>query len=134
MDRSPLLRLAPELRTLIYTFVLTSEYAVTLHDGATQPGLTKTCVQIRRESLPMYFATTRLNAHFVSRVDPLLHFWQSLGTDMVLRMNELCIWVRFDRLCALARVIKILTFDRVGHSRLGGKVSRRRVRSTLAQF
>jgi hypothetical protein len=58
--------------------------------------LTKTCVQIRRESLPMYFSTTRLNAHFVSSIDPLLHFWQSLGADMVLRMNELCIWVRFN--------------------------------------
>jgi hypothetical protein len=93
MDNSPLLRLAPELRNLIYTFVFTSQYAVTLHDGATQPGLTKTCAQIRRESLSMYFATTRLNAHFIRSVDPLLHFWQSLGTDLVLRTNEVCIWV-----------------------------------------
>ncbi|KAF2215964.1 hypothetical protein CERZMDRAFT_94350 [Cercospora zeae-maydis SCOH1-5] len=58
MDRSPFFKLPAELRNLIWSFSLQSEpdSATTFPDIYKEPSLSRTCHQIRAESLLMYYA------------------------------------------------------------------------------
>ncbi|KAF2215876.1 hypothetical protein CERZMDRAFT_81966 [Cercospora zeae-maydis SCOH1-5] len=55
-EQSPLLRLSPELRNLIYEYALTEPTSQEPNLLLPQPALTRTCDRIRRESLLLYYA------------------------------------------------------------------------------
>lgn len=94
MNHSPLLRLSAELRNVIYEHTFTSQYAVTLCSGKVQHPLTKTCRQIRHETLPMYYAVTKFNAHLDDGpATPLAKWLKTQAPELVLCMNGLVIWV-----------------------------------------
>ncbi|KAK4636262.1 hypothetical protein CLAFUR4_02161 [Fulvia fulva] len=93
MNHSPLLRLSAELRNVIYEHTFTSQYAVTLCSGKVQHPLTKTCRQIRHETLPMYYAVTKFNAHLDDGpATPLAKWLKTQAPELVLCMNGLVIW------------------------------------------
>ncbi|GIZ42236.1 hypothetical protein CKM354_000551200 [Cercospora kikuchii] len=54
-EKSPLLRLSPELRNLIYEFALTEPTSQEACILLPQPALTRTCNRIRQESLLLYY-------------------------------------------------------------------------------
>lgn len=93
MEHSVFARLSPELRNRIFSHTFSSDFAVTLHDGNTQHALTKTCRQIRVESLSMYHAMTRFNAHLEDApVTPVVHWLQSIGQEASLLVREINLW------------------------------------------
>ncbi|KAF2171132.1 hypothetical protein M409DRAFT_19102 [Zasmidium cellare ATCC 36951] len=63
MDNSPLNKLSAELRNQIYELALTSDNPVSISDGsAVQPPLTRTCKQIRSESLLLSYGLNSITA------------------------------------------------------------------------
>ncbi|TKA22826.1 hypothetical protein B0A50_07726 [Salinomyces thailandicus] len=94
MDASPLARLSGELRNHIYAFVLNNDgYAIKLQAGGTQHALTKTCRQVRHETLPMYYSLARLNAHLDDGpATPLAHWMETIGPTHSLALNEVNVW------------------------------------------
>jgi hypothetical protein len=93
MDASPLAILAPELRNHIYAFVFDSEYAITLQSNGTQHALTKTCRQLRRETLELYYTLSTLNAHLDDGPStPLANWLRRIGRSNVLFLNEINVW------------------------------------------
>ncbi|KAF7189745.1 hypothetical protein HII31_08852 [Pseudocercospora fuligena] len=94
MDSSQLSRLPPEIRDQIYHTLFTSKYAVTLQSGHVQHPLTITCRQIRQETLAMYYALTRFNAHLDDGpATPLAKWLTTLGPKLTLILGEVNIWV-----------------------------------------
>jgi len=88
MDFSPFSRLSPELRNLICEFVFHSDYAITLQNGRIQHPITRTCHQFRFESLGMYYALSRFNAHLDDGpATPLAKWLRALGSQCLL-LNE----------------------------------------------
>lgn len=109
MEATLLARLSPELRNAIWEAVFTSDYAITLQTGGTQHALTKTCRQIRRETLAMYYTAARLNAHLDDGpATPLAKWLQNIGREHCLLVRELNIWVR-DRLFVTPMVSQLTT-------------------------
>ena len=97
MDGSILARLSPELRNRVYEYVFTSDYAVTLRKGLAQHALTKTCRQIRQETMPMYMSLTRFNAHLDDGpATPLARWLRAVGPEMALLIAEINVWVRYN--------------------------------------
>lgn len=96
MDASPFARLSPELRNLIYEFAFTASdnlKAVTLQNDRIQHGITKTCRQIRRETLTMYYSMTRFNAHLDDGPSiPLARWLKQIGREHCLLLDEINIW------------------------------------------
>ncbi|KAK5128993.1 hypothetical protein LTR85_000326 [Meristemomyces frigidus] len=93
MEASPLARLSPELRNAIWEFAFTSNYAITLQTGGMQHALTKTCHQIRRETLGMYYSIARLNAHLDDGpATPLAQWLRRIGREHCLLLCEVNIW------------------------------------------
>lgn len=68
MDASPLGSLPPELRNRIYELTAISDQPHNLMTG--DPPLTRTCRQIRTESLKLYSATSRLPSPHHRRLPP----------------------------------------------------------------
>ena len=94
MEASPLYRLSPELRNHIYEHVFTSKYAVTLQDQKCQHALTRTCKQLRHETLAMYYATTSLNAHLDDGpAKPLTNWLKVIGSGAVCEIDRINVWV-----------------------------------------
>ena len=93
MDASGLSALSPELRNLIYEFLFTSNYAVTLACGKIMHPLTRTCRQIRHETLSMYLSLTPFNSHLDDRpATPLAHWLRGIGPDLCVLLREVNIW------------------------------------------
>ena len=93
MDASVLVRLSPEIRNAIYEYTFTTDYAVTLKTGAIEHPLTATCRQIRNETLGMYLALTRFNAHLDDGpATPLARWLKMIGPDLSLLLREVNIW------------------------------------------
>lgn len=93
MDSSPLARLSPELRNTIYHHAFTTPYAVTLQPHHIQHPLTRACTQLRRESLSMFYALARFNAHLDDGpADPLARWLKTLGADRCVLLRELNVW------------------------------------------
>ena len=69
METSPLAKLSPELRSKIYSYIIPTqdvqvighplELAVREEIAAIQPAITRTCKQLRKESLQMYYANNQ---------------------------------------------------------------------------
>ena len=124
MDRSPLARLAPEIRNRIYEYTFSSIYAVTLRSGACEHPLTQTCAQIRFETLQMFFATGTFNAHLDDDHTTSLAAWLSaLGSEKLHWVNKIQIWVgdvALSLTCACVLDVAVLTNSscslRKGHS------------------
>ena len=94
MDASNLARLSPELRNCVYEYVFASNYAVTLRTGFIQHELTKTCRQIRHETLQMFMSSTRFNAHLDDGpATPLAQWLRVVGPEVALTIAEINIWV-----------------------------------------
>ncbi|KAF2212439.1 hypothetical protein CERZMDRAFT_84777 [Cercospora zeae-maydis SCOH1-5] len=93
MELSPLYRLSPELRNQIYEQVFSSRYAVTLQDQKCQHALTKTCRQMRRETLAMYYSLTSFNAHLDDGpATPLTTWIKVLGPETVCAIERINVW------------------------------------------
>jgi len=93
MDASGLSALSPELRNLIYEFLFTSNYAVTLAHGKIMHPLTRTCRQMRHETLTMYLSLTPFNSHLDDQpATPLAHWLRGIGPDLCLLLREVNIW------------------------------------------
>ncbi|KAK5684036.1 hypothetical protein LTS10_003900 [Elasticomyces elasticus] len=93
MDDSPFARLSPELRNAIYEAAFNTEYAITLQDNAIQHGITRTCRQLRRETLHMYYSLARFNAHLDDGpTAPLARWLEVLGRDNCLLLREVNVW------------------------------------------
>lgn len=93
MDASTLTRLSPEIRNLVYEFLFTTDYAVTLKTGRIQHPLTLTCRQVRRETLGMYLSLTPFNAHLDDRpAIPLARWLRTIGPELCLLLREVNIW------------------------------------------
>lgn len=94
MDTSPISLLPRELRDIIYEHVFTTPYAVTLQSEHIEHPLTKTCSQLRRETLFMYFSLTRFNAHLDDGPPtPLARWLKTIGPELALRVEEINVWV-----------------------------------------
>jgi len=97
MDDSLFARLSPEIRNRIYEYAFTSDFAVTLRAHGVEHALTQTCVQIRRETLAMFFTMTRFNAHLDDGpAAPLAHWLRALGAEVVLLINQINLWDLHD--------------------------------------
>lgn len=68
MDDSPLNKLSPELRNIIYAYAFTSPKRIELNtsgkDLKKQPGITRVCRQIRNESLLFFYNSNRFKFTF----------------------------------------------------------------------
>ncbi|KAK4508788.1 hypothetical protein PRZ48_002527 [Zasmidium cellare] len=93
MDSSPFMLLSRELRDMIYEYTFTSDYAVKLQTNQIQHPLTRTCVELRRETLDLYFSLTSFNAHLDDGPPtPLIKWMKTMGPEAVLRVKEINIW------------------------------------------
>ena len=93
MEASLLYRLPAELRDLVYEYVFESKYAIKLEHGSIQHPLTKTCRQLRAETLPMYYSMTRFNAHLDDGPATRLCDWlKTLGSEQCLLLREVNMW------------------------------------------
>ncbi|KAK5703961.1 hypothetical protein LTR97_002974 [Elasticomyces elasticus] len=93
MDDSPFARLSPELRNAIYEAAFDTEFAITLQDNAIQHGITRTCRQLRRETLHMYYSLARFNAHLDDGpTTPLARWLEVLGRNNCLLLREVNVW------------------------------------------
>ncbi|KAK4898469.1 hypothetical protein LTR27_004066 [Elasticomyces elasticus] len=93
MDDSPFARLSGELRNSIYEAAFDTEFAITLQDNAIQHGITRTCRQLRRETLHMYYSLARFNAHLDDGpTAPLARWLEVLGRDNCLLLREVNVW------------------------------------------
>lgn len=110
MDSSPFFLLPRELRDIIYEYTFTTRYAVTLQTGNIQHPLTRTCAQLRRETLPLYLSLTRFNAHpdqgpwdsvASEPWQELISWLQAMGTESVAAVKEIGVWVCL--FCSIAR-------------------------------
>lgn len=99
MDPSPLSHLPRELRDLIYEFTFTpckSDQKISLLPGVLHIDhpLTKTCTQIRRETLSLYYSMTCFNAHLQDGPPtPLVGWMRRIGPELVLGVREVNVWV-----------------------------------------
>lgn len=66
MDHSPLNKLSPEIRNIIYGLVFTTDdkvYGARLAQGTNyddvQPSLTRVCKQVRSEHLAIFYASSK---------------------------------------------------------------------------
>lgn len=101
MDNSPFVLLSPELRNIIWEYVfrtsLGNTHTVTLLDGSIFWPLTRTCRQIRYETLAMHLSLTTFNAHFNDGPSTPLAIWlTTLGPERVLQLREIKIWGLHD--------------------------------------
>ncbi|KXS93489.1 hypothetical protein AC579_6909 [Pseudocercospora musae] len=87
MESSLLSRLPPDQKPNVPNS-LHIKYAVTLQSGHVQHPLTKTCRQIRQETLAMYHALTRFNAHLDDGATPLAKWLTILGPKLTLILGE----------------------------------------------
>lgn len=93
MDASPFSLLPQELRDHIYTLLFTTTYATTLATSRIQHPLTRTCRQLRNETLPLHLSLTRFNAHLDDGpATPLAQWLQTIGPAQCLRLREVNIW------------------------------------------
>ncbi|GIZ39465.1 hypothetical protein CKM354_000284700 [Cercospora kikuchii] len=93
MELSPLYRLSPELRNQIYEHVFASRYAVMLQHNSCQHALTKTCRQIRRETLAMFYSLTSFNAHLDDGpATPLTRWIKVIGPETVCGIERINVW------------------------------------------
>ena len=93
MDASILNHVSPEIRNLIFEWLFTSDYAVTLKTGKIQHPLTQTCRQMRREALRMYLSATLFNAHLDDLPAlPLARWLSTIGPDLCLLLRDIQIW------------------------------------------
>lgn len=93
MEASHLARLSPELRNAVYECVFTSDYATTLQNGSIQHALTRTCRQLRYETLGLFYNRTRFNAHLDDGPAlPLAQWLKTVGRDQCQLLNEVNIW------------------------------------------
>lgn len=93
MEESMLARLPPELRNQIYHHTFASKFAVKLDSGRIQHPLTRTCRQIRRETLQMYYIATSFNANLSDGpITPLLQWLQCIGPESVILVQQVRIW------------------------------------------
>lgn len=95
MESSSLALLPRELRDIIYQYTFTSPYAVTLQPGHIQHPLTKTCSQLRRETIILYYSLTRFNAHLDDGPATPLVNWlaNTSNNELIFRVEEINIWV-----------------------------------------
>lgn len=100
-----LLELPPELRDVIFEYATRSEKPLTafrldnfqLHDyeEATQPPLTRTCRQIRNESLPVFYRSNDIVLHTDgSKYDETSAFLRCVAAHIP-KMHILSLWVRY---------------------------------------
>lgn len=93
MEASILNRLPPELRSSIWEWLFTTDYAVTLSTGQIEHPITLTCRQLRRETLGMYLGLTPFNAHLDDLpAMPLAHWLRTIGAEKCLLLREVNIW------------------------------------------
>lgn len=78
------LQLAGELRNRIYEFTVTANGFVEFRRNkwAPQPGITRVCRQLRKESLPIYYSTKSF-VHFVdkSNIEGIYRWLRRIGRD-----------------------------------------------------
>lgn len=97
-----LLSLSAELRNLIYLHTFTSDFAVEFGKVEIQHPLTQSCRQIRRESLAMYYASTKFNAHLRDGpITPLIHWLRVIGRDACLLVREIRLWDMHDNVLTI---------------------------------
>ena len=81
--------LPPELRNQIYKLVLVSGHRITLFrpHSLVQPALTKTCRQIRRESLGIYYSRNSFYGRIID-YDPTMYIkWRKVASPLCSRMK-----------------------------------------------
>lgn len=93
MEASPFICLSPELRNVIYEFTFMSAYATKLQNGQIQHPLTRTCRQLRRETLLLSLSLTVFNAHLDDGpATPLAHWLKTIGSAHCLELREVKVW------------------------------------------
>ena len=104
-SRCRLLDLPPEIRDIIYEYSLASEKTVVTfrldsyqrdsYDEATQPALTMVSRQVRRESLPVYFACNRIALHTEGSKAHDARRWLSCNEDHLPKLLRVALWIRY---------------------------------------
>lgn len=102
METSSFLLLSAELRNLVYWHTFSSKYSVEFGKVDIQHPLTRTSKQIRYESLAMYYALTRFNAHLRDGpVTPLIHWIHTIGREAFLLVREIRLWDMHDNVLTI---------------------------------
>lgn len=103
MDFSPFARLSPELRNKIYEHVFCSSnrFRVSLGPASgpnnAQSPLTRTCRQMRQESLHMYLANTRFSAHLDDGpITPLIRWFEAIGPEAIALLPQVAVFDLHD--------------------------------------
>ena len=73
MDDSPLNNLSAELRNRIYNFTIQATHPAELYDG--DLNISRTCKQIRQESLMLYYSTTQFHLDMLPHGLPKVIRW-----------------------------------------------------------
>ncbi|GAB7359975.1 hypothetical protein MBLNU230_g7499t1 [Neophaeotheca triangularis] len=93
MDNSPMASLSAELRNHIYSYIFDDKYATALANGKTQHAICQTSRQLRQETLAMYYANTRFNAHLDDGPStPLVQWLSHMDREMILSVREISLW------------------------------------------
>lgn len=103
--RSRLLELPPELREAIYEYIALAEnplvtfrldsYQQDTYQQATQPALTRVSVQVRRESLPIYYSCNEFILHAEGTKAADARRWLICNAHYLPRIRHLSLWVRY---------------------------------------
>jgi len=106
MDASLVARLSPELRNKIYEHCFTLPSRVSLGPRAgpnnAQSALTRTCRQLRHESLYMYYTQTRFSAHLDDGpISPLITWFRAIGPEACLLIQAINIFDMHNHMLSL---------------------------------
>ncbi|KAK5112303.1 hypothetical protein LTR85_011575 [Meristemomyces frigidus] len=100
---SPLLKIPPELRNIIYDLVLTSDKPIDTQDTAAArvSALLATCTQIRREAAPIFYGqntfsgTVHRPGRRVNEIT-IFHWLTSIGKQQCALIQSLTLWWTSD--------------------------------------
>lgn len=106
MDASLFARLSPELRNQIYELSYTLPNRVSLGPATgpinAQSALTRTCRQVRRESLLIYYTQARFSAHLNDGpISPLIDWYRAIGPQACLLIPEINVFDMHNHMLSL---------------------------------
>lgn len=85
--------LSAELRNQIYSYIFDNKYAIALADGKIQHPICQTSRQLRQETLAMYHANTRFNAHLDDGpATPLVNWLSHMDREIIPSIQEISLW------------------------------------------